>query len=178
MASAQEQYRCRKCLRNWANMKRRSLWTPIRNRFLACSLVLLLAQSASSCSWSMGYFYQVTSLRGRVVGTTWHGMPRSVRQSLAAKHVTLKLYEYQWPAQPLHERPALKTVETDDNGKFDFGALAIGHYSLSIEGQGFGDGYDVEIKQGLPRVTDSLIIDASPVYPDCTGGHEFIVLSK
>jgi hypothetical protein len=159
-------------------MQRGLVRMGMRNTFLAGLLALLLAQCANSCTWAAGYFYQVTSLKGRVVGTTWHGMPRWLRQSFAVKHVTLKLYEYQGPAAPREERPALKTVETDDSGNFDFGALRIGHYFLSIEGRGFGDGYDVEIKEDLPRATGSILIDASPVLPDCTGGHEFIVSEK
>jgi hypothetical protein len=159
-------------------MKREWCRKTVQKAFLACSISLLLAQSASPCSWAIGYFYQVTALRGRVVGSTRHGVTRVVRQSLAAKYVTLKLYEYRWPAPPLSQRSALKTVQADDNGRFDFGDVKIGHYSLSIEGHGFGDGYDVEIKQDLPRLTDAVIIDASPVLPDCSGGHEFIVIPK
>ena len=47
----------------------------------------------------------------------------------------------------------------------------MGHYTLRIDG---GSLFDVEVKD-LPRVTASLTIDVSPVSPDCTGGHEFIV---
>jgi len=68
----------------------------------------------------------------------------------------------------------VKTVETDKNGVFDFGPLKIGYYTLTIDDQ---DAFDVEVKN-LPQVTESVLIDASPVYPDCSGGHEFIVKTK
>jgi hypothetical protein len=116
----------------------------------------------------------VTTLKGRVVGTTWHGLPRWLRQSFARKHATLALYEYRWPPVAWDERSVVKTVETDKNGDFDFGPLKIGHYTLRIDGEGF----DVEVKEALHRVTDSVIVDVSPVFPDCTGGHEFIVKEK
>jgi len=67
----------------------------------------------------------------------------------------------------------VKTVETNSDGHFDFGPLKIGHYTLVIE----GDQFDVEIKD-LPRLTESVTIDVSPIFPDCTGGHEFILKEK
>jgi hypothetical protein len=57
---------------------------------------------------------------------------------------------------------------------FDFGPLRTGHYRLAIDDK---DSFDVEIKE-LPQVTESVTIDVSPVYPDCTGGHEFIVRTR
>jgi len=116
-----------------------------------------------------GYFHQVTALKGRVVGTNYHGLPRWLRQSFARKHVKLALYEYQWPRASLDDGSLIKTVETGDYGNFDFGVLAAGHYTLMIGG---GTLFDVEIKE-MPRATESVTIDISPVYPDCTGGHEF-----
>jgi hypothetical protein len=67
----------------------------------------------------------------------------------------------------------VKTVETNSDGRFDFGPLKAGHYTLVIE----GDQFDVEIKD-LPRLTESVTIDVSPIFPDCTGGHEFILKEK
>lgn len=58
-----------------------------------------------------------------------------------------------------------KTVETNEHGRFDFGSLKFGHYTLRVD----GDLFDVEIKD-LPRQTESVTIDVSPIYPDCTGG--------
>jgi hypothetical protein len=70
--------------------------------------------------------------------------------------------------------PVIRTVETDSEGRFDFGPLGTGHYTLVIDGE---DLFDVELKK-LPQVTESVTIDVSPVLPDCTGGHEFIVRAK
>ena len=70
--------------------------------------------------------------------------------------------------------PIVKTLETDGKGVFDFGPLPTGHYTLVIDGE---DSFDVEIKE-LPQVTESVTIDVSPVYPDCTGGHEFNVKTR
>jgi len=137
------------------------------------SLLLISGGHLGACSWAIGYFYQVTALRGRVVGTeTSHVFaPRWLRQSFARKYVKLALYEYR---QPFDSKLIVKTVETDKNGVFDFGPLKIGYYTLTIDDQ---DAFDVEVKN-LPQVTESVLIDASPVYPDCSGGHEFIVKTK
>ena len=70
--------------------------------------------------------------------------------------------------------PVIRTVETDTEGRFDFGPLGTGHYTLAIDGN---DSFDVEIKV-LPQATESVTIDVSPVFPDCTGGHEFVVKTK
>jgi hypothetical protein len=63
------------------------------------------------------------------------------------------------------------SVLDDREGRFDFGPLGTGHYTLEIDGK---DWFDVEIKV-LPQVTESVTIDVSPVFPDCTEGHEFVV---
>ena len=68
----------------------------------------------------------------------------------------------------------MKRVETDDRGSFDFGPLKLGHYTLRIDDK---DLFDVEIKD-LPQKTESVTIDISPISPDCTGGHEFLVKMK
>jgi hypothetical protein len=74
--------------------------------------------------------------------------------------------------------PLVKTVRTDTNGEFDFGVLQEGHYTLVIDWPSeYADWFDVEIKN-LPRRTSSVKIDVSPVYPDCTGGHEFITFTN
>jgi hypothetical protein len=138
------------------------------------SLGLLFVSHISACSFATGCFHQVTTLKGRVVGTTYHGLPRWLRQSLARKHAKLALYEYRWPRAAWDDASPFKTVETDDQGNFDFGPLRIGHYTLRIDNN---DVFDVEVKD-LPRVTDLVTIDVSPVYPDCTGGHEFVVRNR
>jgi hypothetical protein len=137
-------------------------------------LLLLTVLQAHACEWTVGYFYQVTTLKGQVVGTTSHGLPRWLRQSFAKKHAKLVLYEYRWPRARNNMPPIIKTVETDGEGMFDFGLLGAGHYVLAIDDE---DSFDVEIKE-LPQVTESVTIDVSPVYPDCTGGHEFIVRTR
>lgn len=83
----------------------------------------------------------------------------------------MALYEYR---QPWDETLLVKTVEADDHGSFDFGQLKLGHYVLRIDDN---DLFDVEIKD-LPRQTESVTIDVSPINPDCKGGHEFIVKMK
>lgn len=95
------------------------------------------------------------------------------------KHVKLTLYEYRSPIRSRNEMLQVKSVETDSNGKFDFGPLKAGHYSLSLDDEKWGtaDWFDVEITNG-PPVTESVIIDVSPVFPDCKGGHELGVRSK
>jgi len=87
----------------------------------------------------------------------------------------LALYEYRWPLAAWDEALVVKTVETDNNGNFNFGPVKTGHYRLRIDEK---DSFDVEVKQDLPRVTESVIVDVSPVHPDCTGGHELIVRGK
>jgi hypothetical protein len=132
--------------------------------------MLYLISCVSACSLIPGYFYQVTALKGQVVGTRTHVafLPRWLRQSIPRKHSKLKLYKYE---QPWDDTLIVKTVETDEHGNCDFGALKIGHYMLRIDDN---DIFDVEVKD-MPRITKSVTIDASPIYPDCTGGHEFIV---
>ncbi|MGB9007469.1 MAG: hypothetical protein WCC18_02555 [Candidatus Acidiferrales bacterium] len=75
--------------------------------------------------------------------------------------------------------PLVKKTEADDSGNFDFGALNDGHYTLVVDDPKWASSswFDVEIKK-LPRQTDSVIVDVSPNFPDCKGGHEFIIKSK
>jgi hypothetical protein len=141
---------------------------------ILASLLLLGVLQAHACTWAVGFFHQVTALRGQVVGTTYHGMPRWLRQSFAKKRAKLVLYEYRWPRARNDMPPIVKTLETDGKGVFDFGPLRTGHYTLVIDGE---DSFDVEIKE-LPQVTESVTIDVSPVHPDCTGGHEFNVKTR
>jgi len=137
-------------------------------------LLLFAVLQARACTWAVGHFYQVTALKGHVVGTTYQGLPRWLRQSFAKQHAKLALYEYRWPRARNDMPPIVKTLETDDKGMFDFGPLGTGHYTLAIDGE---DWFDVEIKE-LPQVTESVTIDVSPVYPHCTGGHEFNVKTR
>ena len=151
--------------------------------FLAGAL-LIQAQQAFSCSFAVGYFYQVTRLRGTVVGTEnywpllgYGSYPRWIRQRVKRVNANLRLYDYRWPGS-VRERQPIATLRTDERGRFDFGILQEGHYTLVIDWAAeHSDQFDVEIKK-LPAKTSSLEIDVSPVDPDCTGGHEFISYSK
>jgi hypothetical protein len=83
-------------------------------------VLLLAVLQVHACSWAEGFFYQVTALKGQVVGTTY-GLPRWLRQSFAKKHAKLVLYEYRWPRARNDMPPIVKTLETDGKGMFDFG---------------------------------------------------------
>ena len=144
-------------------------------------LLLLTASQAQTCTWARGYFYQVTALKGQVVGTNivLFQSVRWLRQSFSRKHAKLTLYEYRWSISARSDMPLVKTVETDRDGKFDFGPLKTGHYVLIVNEQAWGasEWFDVEVID-LSQATESVILDVSPAFPDCTGGHEFIVKSK
>ena len=135
-------------------------------------LMLLLVPQTRACTLAIGHFYQVSALKGRVVGT--HNLtysPRWFRHFFVRKHAKLALYEYR---QTLDDSSLVKTVETDNRGNFDFSPLKIGHYTLRIDDN---DLFAVEVKE-LPRITATVTIDVSPIHPDCKGGHEFIVRTR
>jgi hypothetical protein len=101
-----------------------------------------------------------------------------MRQRVARNNVNLRLYIYRWPLHDRSEMPLVKSLRTDKSGNFDFGVLPQGHYTLLIDWPSDDSNwFDVEIKK-LPRATSSVKIDVTPVYPDCTGGHEFMVFSE
>src|SRR6185437_15466678 len=143
-----------------------------RSKLILTVLLLLLLSvfKTLACSLNPMYFYEVTALKGRVVGmhTRHEFAPRWLRHMFLRKHAKLALYEY---GQPLDKTLPLKTVETDGNARFDFGPLKAGHYTLTIDDEDF---FNVEIKD-LPRKTESVTIDVSPINPDCKGGHEFVI---
>jgi hypothetical protein len=143
---------------------------------IAC-LATLAVSSVLACHWAIGYFYQVTSLRGTVVGSKFpvlHSL-RWYRQSVVRPQAKLTLYDYCWPCD-ISTRVPVKTVLTGTDGKFDFGIVKPGHYYLRIidEKGSLEDGFEIEVREP-PNPKESETIDISPVYPDCTGGHEFIV---
>lgn len=154
----------------------------MRNRFIHRPLILaavflLLEYPAHSCEWAVGHFHQITCLRGSIVGTN-RGWPRWVRQRVVRDNVNARLYEYRWPLHDRREMPLVKAIKTDKRGGFDFGELPKGHYTLVIDWPTeYAEWFDVEIIT-LPKPTTSVKIDVSPVYPDCTGGHEFMVFSN
>lgn len=146
--------------------------------------LVIQAEQAISCEFSVGYFYQVTRLRGTVVGMSnywpllgYRAYPRWLRQRVRRDNAVLRLYEYRWPLNFRRATP-VATTRSDEHGTFDFGTLREGHYTLVIDwATEHSDQFDVEIKK-LPAETLSVKIDVSPVDPDCTGGREFISYSK
>lgn len=145
------------------------------------AMILMLAVADSKilgCEWDSGYFYQVTNLKGKVVGSnfpvlhlfSWY------RQYVVRAKAKLTLYEYCWPCDAFRRAP-VKTVVTDSGGKFDFGLLKPGHYFLKIDDEtGPLSGlFQIEVKH-VGNQKEFEIVDISPVHPDCSGGHEFIVI--
>jgi hypothetical protein len=145
---------------------------------VAAAVVFMLAVARSkifACAWAIDYFYQVTNLRGTVVGSDfsflhsfrWH------RQSVVRPDAKLRLYEFRWPCDAV-SRATLKTVFTDSGGKFDFGVLQPGHYYLKIDDEkgSLSALFQIEVR-GAQNPKESEIIDISSVSPDCTAGHEF-----
>ena len=142
------------------------------------ALILILGSSRLlTCEWAIGYFYQVTRLRGTVVGSEFPALHllRWFRQSVVRSQAKLKLYGYCWPCD-LSSLAPVKTVLTDADGTFDFGIVKPNHYHLRIDDEkgSLSAWFQVEVK-GPPNPKESETIDISPVHPDCTGGHEFIV---
>jgi hypothetical protein len=140
-------------------------------------LLTLGISKAPACSWAVGYFHQVSNLRGTVVGSDFpvlHSF-RWFRQSVARPHTKLTLYVYCWPCDVGSLAP-IKTVLTSADGRFDFGTLRPSHYYLRIEDEksSLSDWFEVEVREP-PNPEESVMIDISPVHPDCSGGHEFIV---
>lgn len=153
----------------------------MRIRLSTILFFFVLAPVGHACSWSYDYFFQVSKLRGSVVGVN-RGDPRqmvaSIRHQVKLSGVRLKLRRYEWPVKDLDRLSVIKTALTDKRGYFDFGALPPGHYFLTIDTPwGWEDVFTVEVKR--PGIeTASVVIDISPNFPDCTGGHEFIIQSK
>ena len=87
--------------------------------------------------------------------------------------VNLRLYKYRHPSG-IRDVPPFATVKTDKNGRFDFGALPEGHYTLAVDWPvEYGGMFDIEVKP-LSAATSSVKVDISPVNPACRGGHEII----
>jgi hypothetical protein len=143
--------------------------------------LMALVPLAYPCSWATGYFHQVTCLRGRVVGVNKSDLrhrSRWLRQRVVRGDVLLTLYEYRQPVKDQSQLRAVKQVGTNKDGNFDFGRLPDGHYTVVIDAPwGDSDRFDVQIVQ-LPKRTGSVTLDISPVYPDCQGGHEWIVVPE
>ncbi len=137
---------------------------------------MTLGALCQACSFAPGYFHQLTAIRGRVVGKDlgWVGF-RWLRQTYGVDDATLTLYEYRSPAK-VEDLKKVAVIKTDSRGDFDFGETPKGHYYLEIKVRGsdrMGGWFDVEITDSV-RTTKNVMIDVSPIAPDCTGGHEFI----
>lgn len=150
-------------------------------RRLILTALLLVAATVHACTWADGYFYQVSSLRGNIVGARIGPLQYAqwLRQSFARKDARLTLYRYRRPIQRRDEMALVRTTKTDDRGHFDFGEIAPGHYTLIIDDGNWGTSnwFDVEVRQQANQ-TVSVTIDVSPHFPDCKGGHEFIVRTR
>ena len=147
----------------------------IKRAFVALLFVAIFTNSSYGCSF-IDIFHQVTALRGRVVGKSLGPLQfRWLRQSFAVDNATLTLYEYRTPAK-ISELKKITVAETDAHGNFDLGKIEIGHYFLNIDAKGSAvlkDWFEVEVTDKV-KPTKSVLIDISPIHPDCKGGHEFI----
>ena len=126
-----------------------------------------------------GYFHQVTEIRGRVVGRNLGPLQfRWLRQSFSVSDETLTLYEYRSPAK-VKDLRMVAVTKTDGHGSFDFGAIPKGHYSraIDVEDHRMGAWFDVEVPDAV-KPTRDIVVDVSPIAPNCQGGYEFIENKK
>jgi hypothetical protein len=145
-------------------------------RMTVPALLLCLAVHAAACSQAVGYFHQVTRLKGKVVGKSLGPVQfRWLRRRYKVSGAELEIYEYASP-WPKDAKPLARTV-ANSAGEFEFGRLKEGHYALFIKGGGMQDLFDVEITNKVPH-TKEVTLDISPIFPDCTGGHEFEVQAE
>ena len=89
----------------------------------------------------------------------------------------LLIYNYTQPSTWQTKALAIATTRTNSAGDFEFKGVQEGHYLLVIDGGSLHDSFEVEITSKV-RPTKSILIDISPIYPDCTGGHEMEISSK
>jgi hypothetical protein len=135
--------------------------------------LLVVVQSAFSCEWAVGYFHQVSSLKGRIVGRERSFFnPQWLRHRTSRPGAALTLYRYEHPWN-FQESSVVARATADADGNFGFGALAAGHYTLRVSSGALQDSFDIEIVNDK-RAATSVLIDISPAYPDCTGGHELM----
>jgi hypothetical protein len=133
-------------------------------------LLLTACIPGHSCSWAVGYFHQVTAIRGQVISYTWR--IKRLWGAVGVSDAKLTLYEYRYPAK-VEDLKKIAEVMADSDGNFDFGLVPKGHYSLKIVSDQNDDWFDVEVIDAA-RKTAHVTIDTSPVSPDCSGGHKFI----
>ena len=146
----------------------------------ACLLFLVTATLGSfghTCTFAVGYFHQVTAIRGRVVGKNLPLFQFAwFRQSFSVASASLTLYEFRSEPAKTENRKRIATATTNSQGDFDFGPIPKGHYSLDVAVPGsdvMGGWFDVEVTD-VVKPTAAITLDVSPISPDCTGGHEFI----
>src|SRR5215475_10203440 len=79
--------------------------------FLAGAL-LIQAEQVFSCSLSVGYFHQVTRLRGTVIGMGnywpllgYRSYPPWIRRRVKRGDANLRLYDYRWPGNVRESQP-------------------------------------------------------------------------
>ena len=141
-------------------------------------LTVFFSTHLQACSLAPqpGYFHQVTSIRGQVVGKSLGPMQfRWLRQSFHVSDATLTLYAYPWSVRA-REKKLIAEVKTNTSGAFDFGAVDEGHYSLEVsvkDSESLGGWFPVEVTNKVGR-TQEIVLDVSPIHPDCSGGQEFI----
>jgi len=144
-----------------------------------CTLALALSLPLSfACSFPIGYFYQVSNLRGTIVGVANHDPrheSRLMRQRVTQEGLLVTLREYRWPVQDTSKLRVIAQTKTGKNGEFDLSNAPDGHFFLDIDTPWGDDSYSIQVAHH-PQGNRSLLIDVSPVHPDCTGGHEFIVV--
>jgi Prealbumin-like fold domain len=135
--------------------------------------VLLLPGRVSACSL-IPHTYQVTQLKGRVVGRAlgplnfkwlqrWFSVPGA---ELVVYHNDS--YPFDANAKPVAQ------IKADSQGKFEFDGLKDGIYVLHVKHEKLDDWFSVEVDRKAPT-TSWITIDISPLQPDCSGGHVFDV---
>ncbi len=129
----------------------------------------------------MDQFYPLTHLRGQVVGAKLGPLNYLpwLRRSFTRGNAKLTLYEFRLPMNLRNAQPAVKSVQSDAQGNFNFGALAEGRYTLVVDDAGLNrsEWFQVEVKS-LPKETGSVVLDISPHPSDCSSGHEVIFRDK
>jgi hypothetical protein len=143
----------------------------------ALALLVCFATHADACSWTVGYFHQVTRLKGRVVGKSLGPLQfRWLRRAFSVSGAELEIFEYQGRHWTKDNKPVARTV-ANSSGEFEFTDLKEGHYTLHINGGEMSDWFDVEITNKAPP-TKQVTLDISPIFPDCSGGHGFEVQAE
>lgn len=122
-------------------MTARSLAVVILGILLVCTTRLV------ACGWAIGYFHQVTQVKGRVVGQSLGPVQfQWLRRMFSISGAELDIYEYRRTGWS-DVRTPLAHVVADKSGAFQFDQLKEGHYSLRVRGGGLEDWFDVEINE-------------------------------